>query len=82
MEIWNGLVRNKDAGIVFSAALLFVGFSLSSESFFSAYNLFNISRIIAFSAFVAQAQAVVLVRESRGRKAPGQEGRQSTLGQQ
>ena len=61
MEIWNGLVRNKDAGIVFSAALLFVGFSLSSESFFSAYNLFNISRIIAFSAFVALAQAVVLV---------------------
>ncbi len=55
------LVRNKDAGIAFSALLLFVGFSLSSESFLSAYNLFNISRIIAFSAFVALAQAVVLV---------------------
>ena len=61
MEFFNKLVRNKDAGIVLSAALLFVGFSLSSESFFSAYNLFNISRIIAFSAFVALAQAVVLV---------------------
>ena len=55
------LVRNKDAGIAFSALLLFVGFSLSSESFLSAYNLFNISRIIAFSAFVALAQAVVIV---------------------
>jgi ribose transport system permease protein len=55
------LVRNKDAGIALSALLLFVGFSLSSESFLSAYNLFNISRIIAFSAFVALAQAVVLV---------------------
>ena len=61
MDIFNKLVRNKDAGIVLSAALLFIGFSLSSESFLSAYNLFNISRIIAFSAFVALAQAVVLV---------------------
>ena len=51
------LVRNKDAGIAFSALLLFVGFSLSSESVLSGYNLFNISRIIAFSAFVALAQA-------------------------
>ena len=34
------LVRNKDAGIAFSALLLFVGFSLSSESFLSAYNLY------------------------------------------
>ena len=61
MDALRKFVRNKDAGIVLSAALLFVGFSLSSESFFSAYNLFNISRIIAFSAFVALAQAVVLV---------------------
>ena len=59
--MFNKLLRNKDAGIVLSAALLFIGFSLSSESFLSAYNLFNISRIIAFSAFVALAQAVVLV---------------------
>jgi len=61
MGVFNKLVRNKDAGIVLSASLLFIGFSLSSESFLSAYNLFNISRIIAFSAFVALAQAVVLV---------------------
>ena len=61
MGIFDRLVRNKDAGIAFSALLLFVGFSLSSESFLSAYNLFNISRIIAFSVFVALAQAVVLV---------------------
>ena len=61
MGVFNKLVRNKYAGIVLSAALLFIGFSLSSESFFSAYNLFNVSRIIAFSAFVALAQAVVLV---------------------
>ena len=61
MGFWKKLVRNKDAGIVFSALLLFIGFSLSSGSFLSAYNLFNISRIIAFSAFVALAQAVVLV---------------------
>ena len=61
MEVLNKFVRNKDAGIVLSAALLFVCFSLSSDSFLSAYNLFNISRIIAFSAFVALAQAVVLV---------------------
>ena len=61
MELLNKLARNKDAGIVLSATLLFIGFSLSSESFLSAYNLFNISRIIAFSAFVALAQAMVLV---------------------
>jgi len=61
MSILTNLVRNKDAGIIFSAALLFCGFSLSSDSFLSAYNLFNISRIIAFSVFVALAQALVLV---------------------
>ena len=61
MDALNKFVRNKDAGIVLSAALLFVCFSLSSDSFLSTYNLFNISRIIAFSAFVALAQAVVLV---------------------
>ena len=38
-----------------------MGCALSSESFLSAYNLFNISRIVAFSVLVALAQALVLV---------------------
>ena len=36
-------MRHNDAGIALSAGLLFVGCALSSESFLSAYNLFNIS---------------------------------------
>ena len=54
-------MRHNDAGIALSAGLLFVGCALSSESFLSAYNLFNISRIVAFSVLVALAQALVLV---------------------
>ena len=61
MERLRRLMRHNDAGIALSAGLLFVGCALSSESFLSAYNLFNISRIVAFSVLVALAQAVVLV---------------------
>ena len=61
MEYLRRLMRHNDAGIALSAGLLFVGCALSSESFLSAYNLFNISRIVAFSVLVALAQAVVLV---------------------
>ena len=51
MEYLRRLMRHNDAGIALSAGLLFVGCALSSESFLSAYNLFNISRIVAFSVF-------------------------------
>ena len=61
MEYLRKLMRHNDAGIALSAGLLFVGCALSSESFLSAYNLFNISRIVAFSVLVALAQALVLV---------------------
>ena len=61
MERLRKLMRHNDAGIALSAGLLFVGCALSSESFLSAYNLFNISRIVAFSVLVALAQALVLV---------------------
>ena len=61
MERLRRLMRHNDAGIALSAGLLFVGCALSSESFLSAYNLFNISRIVAFSVLVALAQALVLV---------------------
>lgn len=61
MSVLRRLATDRDAGIILSALLLVLVFSLSSEGFFSAYNLFNVSRTIAFSALVALSQAVVLV---------------------
>jgi ribose transport system permease protein len=54
------LMRN-EAGITIAAILLFIIFSVSSPSFLTAYNIFNVSRNIALYVFIATAQALVIV---------------------
>jgi ribose transport system permease protein len=55
------LLRSKDAGITLSALTLFLFFSLTSESFLTRYNLFNVSRMVGFFALVALSQGLALV---------------------
>ncbi len=55
------LLRSKDAGITLSAFLLFVFFSVTSTSFLTRYNMFNVSRMVGFFALVALSQAAALV---------------------
>lgn len=55
------LLRSKDAGITLSALTLFLFFSLTSDSFLTRYNLFNVSRMVGFFALVALSQGLALV---------------------
>ncbi len=55
------LLRSKDTGIALSALALFVFFALTSGSFRTRYNLFNVSRMVGFFALVALSQGVALV---------------------
>ena len=55
------LLKRKETGIVVAACSLFVIFSVTSESFFTAYNLFNISRTLSLYIFIALAQAMAIV---------------------
>lgn len=54
------LMRN-ETGITTATILLFVIFSASSESFLTAYNIFNVSRTVALNVFIAIAQALAIV---------------------
>ncbi len=55
------LLKRKETGIVAAALLLFITFSISSESFLTAYNIFNVSRTLALYVFIALGQAIALV---------------------
>jgi ribose transport system permease protein len=54
------LVRNNQSGIFIAAVALFLGFSVFTNSFLSSYNLFNISRNIAFYILIGLGQAIVM----------------------
>lgn len=60
MAILKSIVKRGDFGITLAAILLFVLFSLTSDSFATRYNLFNISRNIALYIFIAIPQAIVI----------------------
>jgi ribose transport system permease protein len=55
------LLKRKETGIVVAALLLFIIFSVTSESFLTAYNIFNISRTLSLYVFIALAQAMTIV---------------------
>lgn len=55
------LLKRREAGISIAAIFMFCLFSLCTESFLTAYNLFNISRTLGFYVFIALSQATVLV---------------------
>ncbi len=54
------MLGRRETGIVVPALLLFVFFSLFSDSFLTQYNMFNISRNLSFYIFIALGQAVVI----------------------
>jgi ribose transport system permease protein len=54
------LFRKNQSGIAIAAVVLFLGFSLFTDSFLTPYNLFNISRDLAFYALIGLGQAVVM----------------------
>ncbi|MHB1347677.1 MAG: ABC transporter permease [Candidatus Humimicrobiaceae bacterium] len=53
--------RNTDSGLFIAALLLFVILSLSSNSFATAYNMFNIARTLSLYLLIALTQAIILV---------------------
>lgn len=55
------LLKRKETGIVIAAGMLFFLFSVTSESFLTAYNIFNISRTLSLYIFIALAQAMAIV---------------------
>lgn len=54
------LMGKRETGIVIPALILFLFFSLFTDSFLTEYNMFNISRNLSFNIFIALGQAVVL----------------------
>ncbi len=54
-------IKRRESGIAIAAILIFILFSVITDSFLTAYNLFNISRTLSFYVFIALSQAVVLV---------------------
>ncbi len=55
------LLRRNDISVVIATALLFLVFSIGTDSFFSQYNLFNVSRTAGLYVFIALGQMIVLV---------------------
>lgn len=55
------IFRRGDMGVVVATALLFGLFAIGTESFFTQYNLYNISRTAGLYIFIALGQMIVLV---------------------
>ena len=55
------VLRRKNMGVVVATMALFLIFSIGSDSFFTRYNLFNLSRTAGLSIFIALGQMIVLV---------------------
>lgn len=55
------LVKKSDFGTVVAGIGLFLIFSLATDSFFTAYNLFNVGRNVAIDVFIALGQAAVMI---------------------
>ena len=55
------LFQKKETATLGAALLLFVIFSVTTDSFLTSYNIFNLSRNLAFNVFIALGQATALV---------------------
>ncbi|MCD6156201.1 MAG: ABC transporter permease, partial [Candidatus Atribacteria bacterium] len=53
--------RRSDTSVILATIGLFLLFALSSESFFSVYNIFNVTRTASLYIFVALGQVMALV---------------------
>ena len=56
-----GLMMRSEVGISIAVILLFIVFSITSPSFLTAYNIFNVARNVSLYVFIAIAQALVIV---------------------
>ena len=54
-------IRKKESATIGAVLILFVIFSFTTDAFLTSYNIFNLSRNLAFSVFIALGQAVALV---------------------
>jgi len=60
-NIFKSIMRRSETGITLAAILLFIIFSITSPSFLTAYNIFNVLRNISLYVFIAIAQALAIV---------------------
>ncbi|MBK8047933.1 MAG: ABC transporter permease [Anaerolineales bacterium] len=54
-------LRRPDTSVVIATIVLFIIFTLSSDSFLTPFNLYNVARTAALYVFVAIGQAIVIV---------------------
>jgi ribose transport system permease protein len=60
-NILKNILRRSETGIILAAIILFIIFSITSPSFLTAYNIFNVLRNISLYVFIAIAQALAIV---------------------
>ncbi len=61
MKWFDGLRSKSEVGTIGAAVVLFLGFTFLTDSFFTAYNLFNVGRNLSVYVFIALGQAIVMV---------------------
>jgi ribose transport system permease protein len=60
-HIFSAIFRRNDISVVIATLSLFIIFTLSSPSFLTPFNLFNVSRTASLYVLIALAQAIVIV---------------------
>ena len=55
------LIHKKESATIGAVVILFIIFSLTTDAFLTSYNIFNLSRNLAFNVFIALGQATALV---------------------
>lgn len=55
------IVKRSDMSVLVATVLLFLIFAIGTDSFFTRYNLFNVSRTAGLYVFVAMGQMIVVV---------------------
>ena len=55
------LITSRNTATVLAAAILFLIFSVTTDSFFTSFNLFNIARTLSLYVFIALAQALPIL---------------------
>ena len=60
-SVARNLLRRNDISVVIAMLVLFVIFTVTSPSFLTPYNMFNVARTASLYVFVALGQAIVIV---------------------
>ena len=59
--VWRKIFSRSDMTVILAVILLFTIFSIFSQEFISAFNLFNVSRTAALYIFIALGQAMAII---------------------